>query len=155
MKLKHLFFKTATLCIRKFQSLSGIKTLGARALILNESNQILLVKHTYQPHWHLPGGGVKKGESAQEALIRELKEEVGIIPNEEPQLFGIYLNTYMGINDYPVIFIIKNFSAEKAYSPEIEQMLWCDYGNLPERVSPGTQRRLDEFFSQKDRSDTW
>ncbi|MGL5742425.1 MAG: NUDIX domain-containing protein [Legionella sp.] len=49
-------------------------TLGSRSIILNNNQQILLVKHTYQPHWYLPGGGVKKRESAQEDIIRELKE---------------------------------------------------------------------------------
>ncbi len=155
MDLRYFIYKTATRCIRKLQSLLGLITLGSRAIILNHDKQILLVKHTYQPHWYLPGGGVKRGESAREALLRELKEEVGILPTEEPQLFGIYFHTYMGVNDYPVIFIIKNFTATKAYSPEIEQMAWYAYDNLPEWVSPGTKRRLDEYFAENAPSDRW
>lgn len=114
-----------------------------------------MVKHTYQSHWYLPGGGVKKGESAKEAIIRELKEEVGIIPTEEPQLFGIYFHTYMGVYDYPIIFIIKRFTSAKASSPEIEQIAWYDYNKLPDMVSPGTKRRLDEYFAQNTKSDRW
>ncbi|KTD40410.1 NUDIX domain-containing protein [Legionella parisiensis] len=155
MNLRYFFYKNGTRCIRKLQSLLGLKTLGSRAIILNHNHQILLVKHTYQPHWYLPGGGVKKGESAKEAIIRELKEEVGIIPTEEPQLFGIYFHTYMGVNDYPVIFIIKNFTSREAYSHEIEQMAWYDYTDLPDMVSPGTKRRLDEYFTQNAKSDRW
>lgn len=155
MDLRSLFFKSATRLIRKLQSWFGFITLGSRAIILNRDHQILLVKHTYQPHWYLPGGGVKSGESAQEALIRELKEEVGIIPAEEPQLFGIYFHTYMGVNDYPIIFIVKNFTSVKAYSHEIEQMAWYDYDHLPEMVSPGTKRRLDEYFAKNACSDRW
>ncbi|QLZ69877.1 NUDIX domain-containing protein [Legionella sp. PC1000] len=155
MNLRYFFYKNATRCIRKLQSLFGLKTLGSRAIILNHNHQILLVKHTYQPHWYLPGGGVKKGESAKEAIIRELKEEVGITPTEEPQLFGIYFHTYMGVYDYPIIFIIKHFISAKAYSPEIEQMAWYDYNKLPDMVSPGTKRRLDEYFAQNAKSDRW
>ena len=155
MDLRYFFYKTATHCIRKVQALLGITTVGSRAIILNHENQVLLVKHTYQPHWYLPGGGAKKGESAKEALIRELKEEVGIIPTEEPQLFGIYFHIYMGVNDYPIVFIIKNFTSTQTYSFEIEQMAWYDYHHLPELVSPGTKRRLDEYFAQKVQSDRW
>jgi len=64
MKLTFLH-KMANRVLRKFQSILGICTLGSRAIVLNSQNQILLVKHTYQPHWYIPGGGVKKRESAK------------------------------------------------------------------------------------------
>ena len=40
--------------------------------------QILLVKHSYIPGWHLPGGGVDHGEDIHTAAIREVYEETGI-----------------------------------------------------------------------------
>lgn len=154
MKLT-FFYQIANRIVRKCQSLIGMSTLGARAIVLNSQNQILLVKHTYQPHWYIPGGGVKKGESAKMAMLRELKEEVGITVIGEPTLFGIYHHTYLGVNDYPIIYIVKNYSLEKATSPEIEQMAWFDYTNLPEMISPGTMRRLTEYFTGSPLSDTW
>jgi 8-oxo-dGTP pyrophosphatase MutT (NUDIX family) len=39
-------------------------TVGVR-LILERDQTVLLVQHTYQPHWYLPGGGVKKGETIE------------------------------------------------------------------------------------------
>jgi len=71
------FHKIATRFIRKIQSLLGLITLGPRAIVLNTENQILLVKHTYQPHWYYQVAVLKKGESLKAALLRELKEEVG------------------------------------------------------------------------------
>jgi len=141
--------------IHKYQSFLGICTLGSRAIILNSQNQILLVKHTYQPHWYLPGGGVKKRESAKKAVLRELKEEMGLTVIGEPELFGIYHHTYLGVSDYPIIYIVKNYSLTDAYSPEIEQMGWFDYANLPDMTSPGTKRRLNEYFTDSPRSDKW
>jgi len=155
MNLVNLFHKVATRSIRKLQSLLGLVTLGARAIVVNKDNQILLVKHTYQPHWYLPGGGVKKTESVKNAVIRELKEEVGLVPTEEPELFGIYFHTYLGVNDYPVIFIVKNYSLIKSDSPEIEKMGWFHYDQLPEMVSPGTKRRLTEYFTNTVRAERW
>lgn len=56
---------------------------GTSALIINNKDQILLVKRAddddFLPgSWELPGGGVEYGETAQEAIIREIKEECGI-----------------------------------------------------------------------------
>ncbi len=155
MNLLNLFHKIATRVIRKIQSLLGLVTVGSRAIVLNGNNEVLLVKHTYQPHWYLPGGGVKKGESAKAALLRELKEEVGLTAHEEPTLFGIYFHTYLGVNDYPIIYVVKNFSSEGAASPEIEKTGWFNFNNLPEMVSPGTKRRLCEYFENQLKSDRW
>ncbi|MBA2654694.1 MAG: NUDIX domain-containing protein [Gammaproteobacteria bacterium] len=154
-KIIRFFYKWATYLLCKIKSVLGVVTLGARAIILNQDNQILLVKHTYQPHWYLPGGGVKRGESIKTAVLRELREEVGIVTQQEPELFGIYFNTYLGQNDYPVIFVIKNYSIEEVDSPEIEAKGWFDFEKLPAMVSPGTQRRLSEYFSNSVRLDTW
>ena len=35
-------------------------------------------KHPISEEWHLPGGHIKKGETDEEALIREIQEETGI-----------------------------------------------------------------------------
>jgi mutator protein MutT len=149
------FYQIATRVLRRCQSLVGISTLGARAIILNENNQVLLVKHTYQPHWYIPGGGVKKGESTKAALLRELKEEVGLTALEEPILFGIYHHYYLKVNDYPIVYIVKKFSLAETFSPEIENIGWFDYAALPEMTSPGTKRRLNEYFTKQTPSDTW
>lgn len=149
------FHQIATRVVRKFQSLFGLMTLGARAIVLDKDNQILLVKHTYQSHWHLPGGGVKKGESLKAAVLREIREEVGVIPTEDPELFGIYFHTYLGVHDYPVIYIVKNYTVVKSSSPEIEKMEWFCFDKLPDKVNPGTKRRLTEYFQHIQPSEHW
>ena len=54
------------------------------ALIFSKDNKLLMGKKdpkaggVYSEYWHIPGGGIDKGESKTQALIREIIEEVGI-----------------------------------------------------------------------------
>ncbi len=53
--------------------------LGAYGIVLEKKN-ILLVRKTKGPYlglWDLPGGGIEFGESPEDALKRELQEEIG------------------------------------------------------------------------------
>lgn len=51
-----------------------------RAIITNQKGEFLLIQpHSYKDHqWTFVGGGVEEGESIEQAMRRELKEEVGI-----------------------------------------------------------------------------
>ena len=53
--------------------------IGVAALILNDERQVLLFKHTYRIDfpWSLPGGYLKKRETAAHAIEREILEETG------------------------------------------------------------------------------
>jgi mutator protein MutT len=50
----------------------------AAAFILNEQGELLLHKRTDKHAWGLPGGALELGESAEEAVIREVLEETGL-----------------------------------------------------------------------------
>lgn len=54
------------------------RTYGAHAIALTPDRNIILVKLRYAPDWRVPGGGRNRGETAQAAAIRELREEIGM-----------------------------------------------------------------------------
>lgn len=73
------------------------KTIGAKALLLNEANEILLLKPTYKTTWHLPGGVVDMGEEPRDALTREVQEELATSLN--PAKLHIVGTTFQAVYD--------------------------------------------------------
>lgn len=69
---------------RTYWRFSRSATLGVRGVATNEAGHVMLVKHTYLRGWHLPGGGVERGENAPYAISREMEEEAGIEPTDPP-----------------------------------------------------------------------
>lgn len=59
--------------------ISGLKKFNYRvcAVIVSEG-RLLAMRDERSPYYYLPGGRVKLGESAEEAIARELKEELAI-----------------------------------------------------------------------------
>jgi 8-oxo-dGTP pyrophosphatase MutT (NUDIX family) len=53
-------------------------TSGAHALALTPERKLVLVKLRYAGGWRIPGGGRHRDESAVEAVVRELREEIGM-----------------------------------------------------------------------------
>ena len=50
-------------------------------VILNENNQVLWAKRVDEDAWQFPQGGINEGENIEEAMYRELMEEVGLGPD--------------------------------------------------------------------------
>ncbi len=67
---------------------------NAVGFILNEEGKVLIAEKKYLPgDWQLPQGGIDRGESAREGVIREMSEELGIDKNA----FKLLNN---GVNDF-------------------------------------------------------
>ena len=123
-------------------------TVGVRILLIEEG-KVVLVKHTYQDRWYLPGGGVRKRETVEEAVKREVHEELGS-EIRSMELFGVYSNFFEGKNDHIAVFLTDDFSIGKAGSSEIEKVKTFPINGLPSNTSPGSRRRIEESL-RKDR----
>lgn len=132
-------------------------TLGVRAAVLNEAGEVLLVRHTYTPGWHLPGGGVEPNETLVDALAKELREEANIALAAPATLHGVFLNRHVSVRDHVAVFIVRDFrqSAPKQPDREIAEARFFQLSALPEKTTPGTRRRLAEIIEGTAQPDEW
>ncbi len=132
-------------------------TLGVRGLIIDPQSRIFLVRHTYVSGWHLPGGGVEPGETAVEALGRELAEEGNIALTATPALFGLYYNAKVGDRDHVALYVVRAFtqSAERLADREIAATGFFPLGELPDETTAGTRARIAEVVTGAPVSARW
>ena len=71
--------------------------------VLSKKNEVLMEKRSDCGWWGIPGGKIEVGETASEAIIREIKEETSInLKKNNLELMGIYSNPKDGrILNYP------------------------------------------------------
>lgn len=150
------FFWRALSALRSYYwRIASPITVGARCAVV-DANRVLLVRHTYQDGWLIPGGGVKKGETLRDAARREIREECGIEINGD-RLFQVYFNCRQGINDHVALFVATGFkgSIQIADASEIEEVAFFPFDELPSNATPATRRRVEEIKQGLPLSDRW
>lgn len=120
-------------------------TVGVRVLMVRDGG-VLLVRHTYQDHWYLPGGGVMRGETLEQAARREAREETGA-SLDDLSLFGVYTSFQESKSDHVAVFLCRGFSATGASDGEIAAVALFPLDALPADASPGTRRRIGEYLA--------
>lgn len=124
-------------------------TVGVRAAVFDPQGRVLLVKHSYIPGWHLPGGGVEPGETVREAIARELREEGNVEIEGEPVLHGVYFNRAQSRRDHVLVFVVRQFRSLGPRPPdwEIVDTGFFDPERLPEGIGPASAARLQEIHT--------
>ncbi len=129
--------------------------LGASALIVDRNGKVALVRHSYTLGLSLPGGGVKRSEPPLDAMLRELREEIGVIRADPPQFFGVYTRRTGWATNVVVLYRLMNAEVEFRPNLEVREIFFVDPAVPPPRTTPGTRRRLAEFAQQTPPSPYW
>ena len=116
-------------------------------ILVNSLGQVLWARRCGQDAWQFPQGGIKTEESAEEAMYRELKEEVGLRPNDV-EILGVTRGwlryrlpkRMIRRHSHPICigqkqkwFLLKMLSADNAVKidccdqPEFDGWRWVSY----------------------------
>ncbi len=142
--------------LHRFFLLSRGMTMGVRAACFNAEGKVFLVRHTYVPGWYMPGGGMEHGETALEALTKELREEGNLVMTSEPDLLQVYYNRKTSKRDHVLFYrVTVEQTAPRRPDREIAESGFFALDALPDEITDATLRRLRELSGEEARSDYW
>jgi len=131
-------------------------TIGVRAACFDDQGRIFLVRHSYIPGWHMPGGGVERRETVREALAKELREEGNLELTAPPQLVHVYFNRRTSKRDHVVFYRCEvRQTAPRLRDREIVEAGFFPVDALPVGTTSATYRRLKELAGEVEFDDLW
>ena len=120
------------------------RTFGAHALALTPERKVILVKLRYAPGWRFPGGGRTENENPRDAVLRELREEIGMTAHGTVRL-AAELDEHADFKrDLASLLIVEDVSYRPhKWSWEIEAICEASIDDLPASLSPRAVRWLE------------
>jgi 8-oxo-dGTP pyrophosphatase MutT (NUDIX family) len=118
---------------------------GASAVVEDAGHRVLLVRHSYMAGWHFPGGGVDAGEPPAAAVIRELREEVGLVTSAPPDLLGLFTRKVGWVTNVVALYRVCDAVLDFKPNLEIREIMFANPNDPPPGTTPGVRRRLDEL----------
>ena len=117
-------------------------TVTAGALIFNREGKILLLKHRFRAGsgWGIPGGFLEAGEQPEEAMRRELREEIGL-EVEDVEIFTS--RSFRKPQQVEILFRCCADADVKPRTIEVERAEWFSVQALPAGL-PKDQRAIIE-----------
>ncbi len=134
-----------------------LRRAAAVAVVFNHEGRILLQHRTDNAHWGLPGGAMETGETAEEAIVREVKEETGYDVTVV-RLIGIYSDPKLTTITYPngdvatyvsLAFECKVVGGRPALSDESSAVEWFSPHALPQPFLPGQVIRVQDAMARQ------
>jgi 8-oxo-dGTP diphosphatase len=126
------------------------------AIILYSNNQVLLIKRNTPPfvgYWALPGGRMDPGETIDQTIVREVREETGLDVTIV-RVVGEYVEK--GIKDnveyeyYPTCFAVKPVGGKlKKQDTEIQEIKLFNLNALPKPLAFEHEKMIKDYLNTK------
>jgi ADP-ribose pyrophosphatase YjhB (NUDIX family) len=125
-------------------------TVTAGAFVFDEEGRLLLLEHEFRAdsRWGLPGGFLEQGEQPDEALQRELREEVSLEVTGVELYFARTLKRPRQVEMY---FACKAASEPTPSSFEIRKAQWFSINDLPDELSKDQRKMIKRALDVREK----
>lgn len=123
--------------------------------IMEKDNKILLALRNHEPfkdYWCLPGGHIDFGETPEEAVKREIKEEIGL--EIKPRFFNYYneFHENIGWHSIVLIFISDIKGKIKKCEKEVKEIRWFSEKEIFKlKLAFEHKKILEDYFKRKNK----
>ena len=115
------------------------RTYGAHALALTPERKLVLVKLRYARGWRFPGGGRHPHETAEQAGLRELTEEIGMTAHGRVRLACELEQRVDFKRDCTALLVVEDVHYRPRWSWEVELVREFPIDALPDDMAPGSR----------------
>jgi 8-oxo-dGTP diphosphatase len=128
--------------------------------LLFDRDRILLVERGKEPlkgYWSLPGGVLESGETLEEGVIRELREETGleVKPLGVLQIFERIIRDSQGAPEYHYVlidYICRVTGGSLVAADDASRVIWVPRRLLPDyRITEGTLPVIEKGYRERRR----
>lgn len=128
---------------RAFWFVRRPRTLGVHAIPITPEGRLVLVRLRYARGWRLPGGGRSPAEDPRAAVLRELREEIGLVRHGAIEPVGEIEHRPDFKRDTASLFIVRDVEYRPLWSFEVEAVMEAAPEALPEGLSELARTWLD------------
>jgi 8-oxo-dGTP pyrophosphatase MutT (NUDIX family) len=128
---------------------------GVLGAVADAQGKLVLVRQSYTRGWVLPGGGVGRGEAPEVALLRELKEEIGLTRAGDVEFFALYTRKSGWATNVVALYRVRDARFVFKKNLEIRDLCMVDPKCPPQDTAPGTKRRLAELTGKASPNHYW
>ena len=140
-----LGYRAAYVALRVSALVVRPRTRGVKCLLLDHAGRALFVRHTYgdRRQWELPGGGVRSGETLDEAVRREAWEELGADLASWTEVACVRGDWYAKVEELTVFRASwPRFTRVRIDPVEIASYAWFPLEGPPSPLGPTTEAAL-------------
>ena len=126
---------------------------GANVILVDGRGRVLLHHRTENDAWGLPGGVTELGETLEETVAREVREEVGLTCRSLT-LFGVYSGPELHyrypngdeVHNVSVSYLCRDFSGEIDVDPaEGKAAAFFGIDEFPSDISPPVRPIIEDL----------
>lgn len=142
--------------MRKLVGPRPILMCGTSVIISNSYGQVLMLHRTDNDSWCFPGGAIELGEKVEEAAVREVYEETGLII-DHLSLFGVFSGKELyykyphgdEVYNVDIVYSCSDYYGEIALNSEGTEVQFFDIDRLPAKISPPVRSVVEDLIKRK------
>ena len=132
---------------------------SVNVIVVNDTDQILLIRRTDNGNWAVPGGAIDLGESVAQTAARETLEESGIecaITGvvgiySDPRHVILYTSNGEARQEFSVVLTARPVAGQPTPSSESSDVRWVSASELPEYTMDRSMRiRINDYLAHGD-----